>query len=489
MNDTPGWASPGSAPSEGQEPGASGPAEPADRNSPGPAGHRDTGEVPADRPQGQQPTEEPQAQQQPGNAPQQPQEPGGWPQQNQHPGGWPQQPGPSPQDDRPGQTPQGPGVRWSKEQPPPSQWSAPTGAPGFPQAGPGQAPPPPAPHAHPGWGGAWGAGWGGPPPAAKPGIIPLRPLGVGEILDGAVATMRTYWRTVLGIALTLAVITQIVILPVQRLVLEASGSEVLNDPSPSPSEAARALGDLMLANGLIFLITLVGVVAATGLLATVTSRAVLGRSVTTGEAWRDARPQVLRLLGLIGVLLLIPAVIVGAGSLPGILAAAAGATGPGVALGILGVIGTGVIALWLMVRLSLAAPALMLEKQGIIRALKRSARLVQGSWWRIFGIQLLAWVIANVVSSVIGIPFTFLAAALGDGSVTGFLDNPGEVGWTFLLVNAIGAVIGTLIMFPIVAGVIVLLYIDQRIRREALDLELARAAGVPGYGSGATPGS
>src|SRR5690606_17064029 len=132
--------------------------------------------------------------------------------------------------------------------------------------------------------------------------------------------------------------------------------------------------------------------------------------------------------------------------------------------------------LWLMVRLSLAAPALMLEKQGIIRALKRSARLVQGSWWRIFGIQLLAWVIANVVSSVIGIPFTFLAAALGDGSVTGFLDNPGEVGWTFLLVNAIGAVIGTLIMFPIVAGVIVLLYIDQRIRREALDLELARAA-------------
>ena len=38
----------------------------------------------------------------------------------------------------------------------------------------------------------------------------------------------------------------------------------------------------------------------------------------------------------------------------------------------------------------------------------------------------------------------------------------------------------------------VLLYIDQRIRREALDLDLARAAGVQDYGSGtpgATPGS
>ena len=31
------------------------------------------------------------------------------------------------------------------------------------------------------------------------------------------------------------------------------------------------------------------------------------------------------------------------------------------------------------------------------------------------------------------------------------------------------------------AGVIALLYMDQRIRREALDLELARAAGLPGY--------
>jgi hypothetical protein len=35
MKDTPGWASPGSVPSDGQEPGATGPAEPADR--PGPA--------------------------------------------------------------------------------------------------------------------------------------------------------------------------------------------------------------------------------------------------------------------------------------------------------------------------------------------------------------------------------------------------------------------------------------------------------------------
>ena len=67
-----------------------------------------------------------------------------------------------------------------------------------------------------------------------------------------------------------------------------------------------------------------------------------------------------------------------------------------------------------------------------------------------------------------------------------------DLGWTFLIISGIGSVIGSMITFPISAGVTVLLYIDQRIRREALDLELARAAGVQGYGStatGATPGS
>ncbi len=146
-----------------------------------------------------------------------------------------------------------------------------------------------------------------------------------------------------------------------------------------------------------------------------------------------------------------------------------------------------------MIRFSLASPALMLEKQGIKKAMSRSAKLVQGTWWRIFGIQLLATIIANVVASIIVIPFTLLAAAVSGDGVTGWLDSGGSsLGWTFLIVSGIGAVIGSMITFPITAGVTVLLYIDQRIRREALDLELARAAGVQGYGSnatGTTPGS
>ncbi|MEU6992315.1 glycerophosphoryl diester phosphodiesterase membrane domain-containing protein [Streptomyces sp. NPDC046465] len=414
MNDTPGWASPGSAPSDGQDSGR------PDAEGPADAGRQD---------------------------------------------------GPP---------------KWSKEQPPPAQWSPPS------NPGPGATPPPPPPP--PGQGGGWGnqppgpggyRGWGawqGPPPAAKPGVIPLRPLGVGEILDGAVSTMRAHWRTVLGISLTVAVLTEIVVVLLQGLVLnESVDTEALDDPSATVGELTRAMGDTMLSSGVVLAITLLGTIVATALLTMVTSRAVLGKPVTTTEAWRDSRPQLAKLFGLTLLIPLIGAAIITVGILPGLLIALAGPSDAGATLAVLGGLAAAVAALWIVVRLSLASPALMLEKQGIKKSLTRSAKLVHGSWWRVFGIQLLAAIIANVVASIIVIPFTFLAGAVSGDGVTGFLDSTGELGWTFLIVSGVGSVIGSMLTFPITAGVTVLLYIDQRIRREALDLELARAAGLPGH--------
>jgi hypothetical protein len=463
MNDTPGWASPGSTPSDGQEPGASGPADPAAR------------------------------------------------------------PGPAQPVDQPGTDPQAPGSKWSKEQPPPGQWSAPTGAPA-----PGQAPPPPppgpgwgGPHpgggqgghggaggpgghggyggpggygGHGGWGANWGAGWGGPPPAAKPGVIPLRPLGVGEILDGAVSTMRTYWRTVLGISLTVAVVTEIAVILFQGFVLsDTVGTGALNDPNPTFDEFSRVMGEYILGSVAVMVIASIGTIIATALLTTVTSRAVLGRTVAAGEAWREARPQVPRLFGLVFLLPLIALGVLLCGALPGILVGVAGGGGAATAaLLFLGLLGAAVVAGWLMVRFSLASPALMLERQGIRQSMSRSVKLVRGSWWRVFGIQLLAWIIARIVASIIGIPFAVVATALSGDGFSGLLNGTGSLGWTFLVISGVGAVIGSMITFPISAGVTVLLYIDQRIRREALDLELARAAGVQGYDApapGVTPGS
>lgn len=397
MNESPGWASPGSAPSDGREPGVPGPAEPTDRS----------------------------------DAP----------------------------------------SKWSKEQPPAGQWSAPSG-PGAPSGPPRQ----PTPN----WGGSpQGSHWGGPPPAAKPGVIPLRPLSVGEILDGAVSTLRAHWRTVLGITVTVAVITQICDILIQRYLLPAP-AEV--DPNATPSEALRQSVDVMqstLVNSApTFAITLIGTLFTTALLTMVISRSILGRPVTLSDAWREAKPQLARLLGLTLLLPAIAFAIMTAGILPGMLIG-----GPaGIALSLLCGLAAFVVVLWLMIRFSLASPALMLERQSIKKSLSRSAKLVAGAWWRIFGIMLLTLLLTFIVSMIIAVPFGLIAYAADDGMSSLFAGGTPEFGWPFLIITGIGAVIAASITYPISAGVSVLLYVDQRIRREALDLELSRAAGLPGYG-------
>ncbi|MFF3289871.1 glycerophosphoryl diester phosphodiesterase membrane domain-containing protein [Streptomyces sp. NPDC003023] len=401
MNDTPGWASPGSAPSDGQNAGVPHPAPPADGGAP-----------------------------------------------------------PS---------------KWSKEQPPPGQWSAPVG--------PGRAPAPPPPH----WGGGrhHDGGWGR-PPAAKPGVIPLRPLGVGEILDGAVSTMRAHWRTVLGVTITLSVVSQICSILVERYLLPEPPDI---DPNATPEETlAQSVDSLqasLLAMGPALLIVVIGTLLTIALLTVVISRSVLGRPVTLAEAWNEARPRLPHLLGLTLLLPAGSAAIMTVGVLPGILIG-----GAGVLLSVLGGLAAVAVVVWLWVRFTLASPALVLERQGVFTSLRRSAKLVQGAWWRIFGISLLTVLLTFVVSMVIAIPFTIIAFAADGGVAVGdfFTGKSPEFGWPFLIITGIGSVIASSITYPISAGVTVLLYVDQRIRREALDLELARAAGLPGYGS-APPGS
>jgi hypothetical protein len=316
---------------------------------------------------------------------------------------------------------------------------------------------------------------------------------VGEILDGAVSTMRTYWRTVLGVSLTIAVVMQTVVVLVQGFAFsDLTSTNALDDPNASASEVTRAMSEAFLSTGVVYLVVLIGTVVATALLTAVTSRAVLGKPVTATEAWRDARPQVLKLFGLICLLILIAVAVIGIPTVPGIVVAVTGSQDAGIALAVLGGLGGSVVTLWLAIRFSLASPALMLEKQGIVKSMTRSAKLVRGSWWRIFGIQLLAQIIASILSSILVIPFAFIAGLFSGDGLSGLVDGSGDLGWTFLIISGIGSVIGRMIAFPITAGVTVLLYIDQRIRREALDLDLARAAGLQDQGTaapGPTPGS
>ncbi|MDA5286416.1 hypothetical protein ACWGHM_04060 [Streptomyces sp. NPDC054904] len=376
--------------------------------------------------------------------------------------------------------------KWSASQPPPGQWSSPAAGQTPPpqQQGAGWGPYAPQPGQQPGpqpggpYGGPYGhpggaGGWGGPPPAAKPGVIPLRPLGLGEILDGAVSSLRGHWKTVLSVSLVVAVLVQLGLLGVQRLMRD---SLVVSTEQPrTPGELANLMDDTMVAAYANYYVQLLGLLLVTGLLAGVVSRAVLGQSSTVAAHLRSVRPLVPRMLGLTAVLFLGALAAGFLPVLPGLLTGNAFLTILGVPVGL-------VLLAWFFVTFVLAPPALMMERGKVTDALRRSAKLVKGSWWRIGGISALTWAITWLTSMIIAVPFAAIAMFVSPGGLSDILDGTSAQSWSFLLVTAIGGLIALTITMPMQTGVTSLLYIDQRIRREALDLELARAAGVPDHG-------
>jgi hypothetical protein len=129
------------------------------------------------------------------------------------------------------------------------------------------------------------------------------------------------------------------------------------------------------------------------------------------------------------------------------------------------------VSIWLYISLALAPAAVVLERQTVRGALRRSRALVRASWWRVFGILLLAAILASVVGGIISLPF-----GLAGGGLTNLGDNNSELTLGQLVLSGLGGLLSGTIVRPFSAGVAALLYIDRRMRAEALDLALARAA-------------
>jgi hypothetical protein len=313
------------------------------------------------------------------------------------------------------------------------------------------------------------------PQAPKPGVVPLRPLGVGEILDGAISYIRRDPRTVLGISAVIALVLALV--QFATLAATAQSLAVTTSSTADLDQVIASLGSAT-ATLLQTVIGLVVGVLATGLLTVVMGQAVLGRRVTAGEAWARTRSRFWPLLGLtllvsiitfgVVVLGILLAVAVGA-----VLGNAAGA-GLGVLVGVFLGLGVLAAALWLYIKLLLAPVALILESAPVVRSMSRSWRLVEGAWWRTFGIYLLGSILAAVVSSVLTIPFTLVGAFLSFNA----MENGDVLPLSYTLAVSLATLVSSIVVIPFSAGIVSLLYIDRRIRREALDIELARAAGI-----------
>ncbi|MBO0876707.1 MAG: hypothetical protein J2P19_25295, partial [Pseudonocardia sp.] len=137
-----------------------------------------------------------------------------------------------------------------------------------------------------------------PPPAPKPGVIPLRRLGVGEILDGAISYIRANPRVTLGLSAVVVTISQLIQLPAQAVMLRAfMSSAAVPGRAPDFTRMVPALGGGLVGWLLGAFIAFVADTMLTGLLMVVLFRAVLGHRAALGEVWAAVRA---RLVGVVG---------------------------------------------------------------------------------------------------------------------------------------------------------------------------------------------
>jgi hypothetical protein len=345
------------------------------------------------------------------------------------------------------------------------------GQPGYRQPGYGQ----PGYGQPPGSGyGAPAGGWGQPPQAPKPGVIPLRPIAVGEILDGAFTSIRRNPKATLGIAAVVLTISGVITTGLEFLFLSRLNLNTATGRAPTGAQVAGTLAVVLPSGFTAVVLAFIVQILLTGLLTAVIGRSVLGHRISAGEAWHIALP---RLPALLGTTLLAGLAYIGpwAGLIIVLIALGAGGS-PAAAIAVVGVFG-GIASLvldaWFWTMFSMSAATVVLERLGPGQALARSWRLVRRSFWRVFGILLLAGLIVFVASSVLRIPFTVISAAFTSSS--GPLAQAIRPSVASLVIGAIGGIIAGAITQPIWAGVTVLLYVDLRMRREGLDLVLQTA--------------
>jgi len=308
--------------------------------------------------------------------------------------------------------------------------------------------------------------------AHKPGIVPLRPLNFGDIFDGAVKAVRFNPKSMVGLS---ALVLGAFLIPSAVLTVVVTNL-MQGSVDQSGTDAEVALAELFVtipALGVQLVFSTLATGLLSGLLIHVVGQAVLGRKPSLGQTWRSTRGRLpaLLLLSLLSLLFLVllTAVLMG----PGVVLMVDGNIGAGSSLLFLGSLVLFVAVLAVSAKISLAPPAIVLEGHGVFAGLRRSFALTKGvAFWRVLGIWLLAVIAAQFAGSFLAAPFVVVGWVIT--SVAGPDSGYGLMAVTF--VTHLGTLLTGAITTPFVAAVTGLLYIDRRMRLEALDVVLLREA-------------
>jgi hypothetical protein len=251
----------------------------------------------------------------------------------------------------------------------------------------------------------------------------LRPMDIGELLDRSFFIYRKHF----------IVFTAIIALPYLATLVFSLARIVLAQVDIQLS--VSVIGGLLftLALTVISLITL-----SIGQAATViaVSNVHLERPISIGNAYA----------GIKGYLLEIIFVLIFAGI--------------GIFFGLILLVIPGII---IALAWSLALPVTVIEKEGPLDALRRSAQLTRGNRSRILVILLLVFIVRAIIVTIFQAPFLFI----GFSSIR----NHAPIASWISVLNLIGGYLGTILSVPISTIATSLIYYDLRVRKEGFDLQ------------------
>lgn len=328
----------------------------------------------------------------------------------------------------------------------------------------------------------------------------LRPLRLGELIDRSATFWRAHWLPLFRLAVGFQLV-QFIFLKANQLIssrylpaMNGALAEMMkDDPAGTLRQVAVGFGLLtVVAFATLFVSQLAGVATTFYVYPRLLARedgpgvrTSLERGLSRGGVTLGAFLLSMGWTAVVGVGFLLP----GAGLLAGGAALAGSASPAGAAAlvvlgGVFLALGSIALVLWFLIRFLLTAQVVALEGAGPLQVFRRTDTLSSGRVGEgvdgIVKVRLMVLVtvigaLLLIVSLVASMPTLLLGAAYGATLEPGHTVN--DVAPQALLVplELVEVVLGSLFA-PLYAVFQVFFYVDMRVRREGLDLELKLAA-------------
>jgi hypothetical protein len=298
----------------------------------------------------------------------------------------------------------------------------------------------------------------------------LRPMSTSQVLDRTFHLYRNHFLLFAGISA----------LPPAILLLAQAGFILLTLIAAPKLDFFLAEAAFVLAIIALVVAYLAAFAFATGATVHAVSRVHLGQAATIHESYRVIRPLVWRIVRIVvSVAVRFTGASAGAvavGVIPVFMMASI-RNGPNPVVSIVGgllVVAAVVVCVIWAIRLycsyQLAVPVCVLERRGAADCLERSRFLSKGKGvQRILLVLFLSAILTYILSLVFSLPAIILA-------VVSAADKTGRLATLITLWQYLASFFAGTIAGPIVTIALALLYYDERVRKEAFDLQLMMEA-------------